>query len=155
MSSKLLLFFINKYKRIYQIQKYTLRAQGAIVGKNNTFNGWLQVKNPSNLVIGDRNVFNEFVYINCKGKVTIGSDCHFSVNAKLITTKLSKDLKSHISKEIQIGNNVWLAANAMVAVSKTDIKISDFIIVGANTYISRSLKKNGLYFGNNSFRESD
>lgn len=136
------------WKKRYQIQKFTLRIQGARIGEKNTFNAWLKVTVPDNFVLGNNNVFNEYVVVNSKGKVTIGDNNHFSTGVLLVTTRLNEDLTSHLSYELKINNNNWFAANSIVSCSKQNLEIGSNIVIAANSFISVSILEQGTYFSN-------
>jgi acetyltransferase-like isoleucine patch superfamily enzyme len=141
-------FFKSYFNRRYQIQKILLTLRGAELGSGNTFNGWLKVVGDvKNLKIGDYNVFNEYILINCKSKIIIGDWNHFSVGTKLISTRLSDDLATHISYPITIRNYCWTAVDSVIAINKSPIVISDNIIIGAKSLIFKSLEEKGKYYG--------
>lgn len=143
---------LNKYRKIYQIQKITLRLRGAKIGVGNTFNGWLVVANPELLAIGNHNVFNEYVYINARGGVEIGSNCHFSVFSKIISTRLLSDHSSHISRKIIIKDDVWMAANSTIAVSQSDVIVTSKVTLAANSYLDKNILNSGIYFNKEKFK---
>ncbi len=135
-------------KRRFQIQKIILKIRGAQVGEGNTFNDWIKISGSvKNLKIGNSNVFNEFILLNCKDKITIGDHNHFSAGCKLITTRLSDDLSSHVSNPITIEDNTWLAVDVVIATNKEPISIGSNIIIGAKSLILKSLYVKGKYFG--------
>ena len=135
-------------KRRFQIQKIFLRIRGAEIGIGNTFNGWLAVAgDPQNLVIGNHNVFNEYVVINCSESIRIGNSNHFSVGSKLISTKLNSNFSSHQSFPIIIGNNNWFAVDSVVAVRSAPIYFGDNIVIGAKSLVFSSIFTSGKYYG--------
>lgn len=149
-----MIFFkiFKKYRKIYQLQKITLRLRGAKIGVGNTFNGWLAVAHPESLSIGDHNVFNEYVYINARGGVEIGSNCHFSVFSKVISTRLLNDHTSHISRRISIENDVWMAANSTIAISSKDVTVASKVTLAANSYLDKDILSSGVYFNKDKFK---
>ncbi len=84
-------------------------------------------------------------------KVTIGSDCMFSSGIIISTTDyhsvISKDdgVRVNDSKDIVIGNHVWLGRNVCVLKGVT---IADDIVVGMGSMVSRSLElEHSVYAG--------
>ena len=103
---------------------------------------------------------NEFFTFGCEiifaeGKnlsVTIGDNCMFAKNILIRPTdghaiydKFSKELHNP-SKDIVIGNNVWIAGNSAVM---KGVHIEDYCILGHGTVMTiKSTTPNSIYAGN-------
>lgn len=53
-------------------------------------------------------------------------------------------LKPTVLKKITIGNDVWIGANVTIM---PGVKIDDGSIIGANSVVTKSTKKFGIYVG--------
>ena len=136
------------YKKRFQIQKFTLVLQGAVIGDGNTFLSWIKYSgNLQNLEIGDNNIFSNNVTLILKDKIIIGHNNHFSSNVIISTSKLSKDHKEHICYPIRIGNNNWFASNSLISISKSELCIGNGITLGAYSVLFESPTIVGTYLG--------
>lgn len=124
-----------------------LKLRGAKVGKGVKSFGKFKVMKPKNLVIGDNSTLNEGVFLNCRDKVLIGSNCHLSPNVQIHTGKLifNQFPRVHSSEKIIIEDNVWIATGAVISAG---IKISKNSIIGANSVVIDDIDSNCFYAGN-------
>jgi len=144
-SAKIVIRMRSALRRRGQAQIRLLRLSGAHIGPRVTFNAPVFIVGPAqNLVVGARTVINELVLVNCRGGVQIGSDCHVSSGAQILSTKLTSDGAIHSDEPVIIGDRVWIAAGAVVGPGVT---IADDCVVGANSVVLRHLKIAGLYVG--------
>lgn len=104
----------------------------------------------SKVSLGNRVYFN----INCTildgGLVTLGDDCLIGPNVQLIT--INHDLnptkrldKTNYASDINIGNNVWIGAGAIVLPGVT---VGDGAVIAAGSIANRDIPDNTLYAGN-------
>jgi acetyltransferase-like isoleucine patch superfamily enzyme len=100
---------------------------------------------------GDNVSFNRNCNIVSRSKIKIGDNCMFGPlvsiydhnhGTHLNTTPFSK--QNYKSKEISIGNNVWIGAGVVVLPGSS---IGDNVIVGANAVVLGSLDSNSIYMG--------
>ena len=101
------------------------------------------------LLYGDISIGeNTYLQRNCgiTGKVSIGKDCSIAsgVNIRAMVHKRWEGYDKEISKEIIIGNNVWIGANAFI---KEGVQIGDNSIVGAGAIVTKSVPPNSVVVG--------
>lgn len=98
--------------------------------------------NDAILTIGSRTGIGPFSIFNCGVSVTIGEDCLFAGHIYIQSSEhsISKGQiireQKHTYGEITIGNDCWIAANAMIA--KNSI-LGDGCIVGAKSFVRNAL----------------
>ncbi len=146
---KYFLKIIKKYNKFkYMKQLYILRFLGANIHKSVTLHGLIVVKgNPKNLCIKANCSLNDGVIINCRKKVILDEGVTISSNVQIHTGALllNKIPRKHRSADVYIGKNVWLAAQCVI---NPGVVISEGIVVGANSLVTKSLdKKNTFYAG--------
>lgn len=125
------------------------------IGKNNKFFQFASIgaapqdssyqNEPTETIIGDNNVFREFVSVH-RGttkqdqKTQIGSDCLIMAYC-------------HIAHDCKIGNNITFANAVMLA---GHVNIGDRVIIGGNTGISQFVSLGvGAYIGGGSAIDRD
>jgi acetyltransferase-like isoleucine patch superfamily enzyme len=103
------------------------------------------------IVIGERNFFNNNVSIGAVEKVVIGNDCLIGGSVSIADCDfhdISPEIR-HTSqgskKPVQIGNNVWLGTG--VAVLK-GVTIGDNSVVGAMSVVTKPIPANCVAAGN-------
>lgn len=101
------------------------------------------------LTIGNNSYINEYSRIFCGSKIIIGENCSISWYCNIMDTDvhsiLVNGVKTNNNKPIQIGNNVWIGANAVI--SKGTI-IEDNCIIGINSFVKGKCYSNNIYIGN-------
>ena len=95
--------------------------------------------------IGDNTRIQSHTFI-CE-KVNIGSNCFIShgvmfINDLFKNGKINRD--SNKFKKTTVGNNVIIGSNATIL----PVKISDNIVIGAGSVVTKNLFKKGIYAGN-------
>jgi len=120
-------------------------------GDNVTLWDWVHIDTPSKLVIGNDVSINRGTIINAGGSVTIGNDVLIGPNVTIYSQnhnfKNCNELirnQGYNRKKVMIGNNIWIAANVTILPGVT---ISDNIVIGANSVVTNSLLKPGVYAG--------
>ncbi len=82
-------------------------------------------------------------------KLSIGEDCMLSRNVKIMTSDghdiLKNSTRINPSKDINIGNHVWLADNVTVLKGTS---IGDSSILGINSTLTKSIPNNSIAVGN-------
>ncbi len=107
--------------------------------------------NDAVLTIGERTGIGSFSIFNCGVSVTIGKDCLFAGNIFVQSSEhgtakgvLIREQK-HTYGEISIGDDCWIAANAMIAKNS---HIGDGCIVGAKSFVrNASFEPNTIVAG--------
>lgn len=94
------------------------------------------------LVIGENTAIGPFSIFNCGTDVIIGKDCLFAGHIYIQSSEhgtardsLIREQK-HTYGEIKIGDDCWIAANAMIAKNTT---IGNGCIVGAKSFVRNAL----------------
>lgn len=116
-------------------------------GKNLKVLGAPKILFPANIVIGDNCTLNHGVVIDARAKVTIGSNVRISSYSLIETAYLDKDadkLRRHDSKEIVIGDNVWIASGAKILAGVT---IGQNAIIAAGAVVTKDIPANSLAKG--------
>lgn len=108
--------------------------------------------NDCTLIIGKDCVIGENCFISCRERgtqLTIGDNCMFSRNVKVMTSDghdiLKQGQRINPAKSIHIGNNVWLADNVTVLKGAS---IGNNSVVGINSTLTKSIKHNVIAVGN-------
>lgn len=108
--------------------------------------------NDCTLIIGKDCVIGENCFISCRERgtqLTIGDNCMFSRNVKVMTSDghdiLKQGQRINPAKSIHIGNNVWLADNATVLKGAS---IGNNSVVGINSTLTKSINNNVVAVGN-------
>lgn len=106
----------------------------------------------SNLSIGDNFLLSYGSLISCRNLICVGNDVQIGEYTSIrdsthdyselgVSIKYNKD----ISKEIIIGNNVWIGRGCIILPGTI---IEDGVVVGANSIIKGRLIKDSVYVGN-------
>ena len=121
-------------------------------GNMNYFTRFVNIEVYGGLIeIGDNVSFNKNCNIISRKKIKIGNDCIFGPavsiydhnhGIKLNTVSFSK--QKYKSKEIIIGNNVWLGAGVVVLPGSS---IGSNVVVGANSVVTGVLNSDSVYVG--------
>jgi len=111
----------------------------------------VHIDSPSKLKIGNNVSINRGTIINAAGEVTIGNDVLIGPNVTIYSQNHNYNKANHLIRDqgynikpVIIGNNVWIAANATILPGVT---IAENIVIGANSLVSKSLNKPGVYVG--------
>ena len=111
---------------------------------NSTFVGPF-VEIQKNSVIGDYTRIQSHSFI-CE-KVSIGKKCFISHGTMFVNDLVKRGKVNRNSKHFKrtsIGNNVTIGSNATIL----PVKISNNIIVGAGSVVTKNLSIKGIYAGN-------
>lgn len=101
------------------------------------------------LAIGDNTALNYNCILVARKSITIGTDCTFGPN--VIVFDHDHDFRGSAvmngdafkEKEITIGNNVWIGANAIILKGAT---IGDNAVVAAGTVVTGNIPANSIGF---------
>lgn len=97
------------------------------------------------LEIGYNTYLNPNVFILANKNVKIGSNCAISWDVQILDDDLHEIEGSKRSKEITIGNNVWIGARTIIL---KGVKIGDGSIIGAGSVVTRAIPSNVVAAGN-------
>ncbi len=115
-----------------------------------SFDKGVKIYYPQNIIIGNDVCFNYGVILQAtpKGKIKIGNHCTFSYNAMVITAERMINngiiINEHKYDGINIGNNVWICAGAIVLPGSI---IDDNVIVASGAVVIGHLKSGWIYAG--------
>jgi acetyltransferase-like isoleucine patch superfamily enzyme len=104
------------------------------------------------ITFGKNFTVNSFTYINAIGNIKFGDNVLIGPSVVISSGKhiIPSSLKPIIieptlPQSINVGNDVWLGANVTIL---PGISIADGCVIGANSVVTKSTKKNGIYAGN-------
>lgn len=113
----------------------------------------IRCRKGANLILGNRIYFNNNCVLTCRNKIIIGDDTSFGPN--VIIFDHDHDYKSKnrgsefISKEITIGKNVWVGANACILKGSN---IGDNCVIAAGAVVNNEVPKNCIYYSKNNIK---
>ena len=105
------------------------------------------IGNNSKIKIGD-NCTLHGTSIRSNLNIEIGNNCIFASHIKLIDHDHNinnRESKDYISKEIKIGNNVWVGYNVIILKGAT---IGENSVIGAGSVVVNDIPKNCIAAGN-------
>ncbi len=124
-----------------------LRAFGAQVGKGARVHGSACIWLPANLKLGERCLIGPGVQLYNQGRIAIGAQTVVSQGAHVCAS--SHDITDPnfqlVLRPIQIGDGVWVAAEAFVGPGVT---IGDRAVLGARAALFEDAESGGVYSGN-------
>lgn len=125
----------------------TLRARGADIDPSVRVFGRVAVAgDPSNLRLGRRVVLSEGVVLDARDRITVGDDCRLSAQCQLQTGSLEEQgrPRRHRSAPVVLGENVWIAAGAIVL---PGVHVGDGAIVAAGAVVTRDVPAGAVVAG--------
>ena len=116
---------------------------GCKIGKSVFVGPFVEIQ--KNSIIGDNSRIQSHTFI-CE-KITIGKKCFIShgvmfINDLIKSGKIEKNTK--LFKKTIIGNRVIIGSNATIL----PVSISNDIVVGAGSVVTKNLSTKGIYAGN-------
>lgn len=108
--------------------------------------GNIHVGENAKLNIGTKTYFNQGIYISCKDEISIGSNCLFGPDVKIIDNnhKFKKNMGvsfEYTSAPIKIGNNCWIASNVVILKGTV---IGDNCVIGAGVILEGTIPSNSI-----------
>ncbi|SFQ83618.1 DapH/DapD/GlmU-related protein [Hymenobacter arizonensis] len=132
------LLFRLSPKPLHSWRSFVLRCFGAKVGQGVHVYPGVKIWAPWNLELADECGIASGVTLYCQGKITVGYRTVISQGAHLVTgTHDYSDLGFPlVTKPIQIGEQVWIAAEAFV---HPGIIIGDGCVIGARSVVTKNM----------------
>jgi len=98
--------------------------------------------------IGSNCFFNDGCSINCQDNINIGDNVIFGQNVMVFDHDhdYKNDINNFITKEVKIGNNVWIGANVTILKGVT---IGDDVVIAAGSVIREDIQNNTLVYQQN------
>jgi putative colanic acid biosynthesis acetyltransferase WcaF len=132
---------------LYGWRRFLLRLFGAKIGKKALIRPTVKVTYPWKITIGDHAWIGDDVVLYSLGEINIGNHTVISQKSYLCTgshdyTSLSFDI---YYKPIEIGDEVWIAADVFVA---PGIHVGNGSVVGARSTVLHSLPPGKICYGN-------
>src|SRR5882762_1500974 len=125
----------NKLKRFKKTFKHC--------GTNTFIQFPVRFEGAENISIGNNVSINAFVHIWGQGGINIGNDCliasHVSINSVTHDPATLPYKNSIVTKEVNIGNNVWIGSHAVIL---PGIHIGDNAIIGAGAVVNKDVPAN-------------
>lgn len=119
---------------------YKLFHPKQFAGKS-TFYSIPRIHRPDRLRCGEGLKVNGSVFINADGGVKIGERVTLSYGVTIMAASYDVDLffrgeRVHKNKGIEIGNDVWIGANATIL---DGVHICDHVIIGAGAVVTKDI----------------
>lgn len=145
----------NGIKRIAekkQIQE--LKARMKFCGKNVKIDATCSILAPGNLEIGENTSISSYTTIYSRYGVKIGKNCLISSNCGIssynhIVESLNRPADIHLdakySKDILIGDNVWIGMNCCIL---PGIRIGNNSVIGSGSVVTKNVPENEIWVGN-------
>ncbi len=131
---------------MYRYRVWLLNVFGATVDRTAHPESSSFVEFPWNLTMGAQASIGEKSWIYCLDKIHIGKNTCVGQGCQLITG--SHNYRSYnfemITAPIIIGEGCWLTSNVTVLMG---VEINDFVVVGVNSLVSKTIPKNSVAFG--------
>jgi len=133
-------FFLFKYtpNPLFAWRCFVLRLFGAKIGKGVHVYPGVKIWAPWNIVLDDQCGISNGVLLYSQGKITIGKKTVISQGCHLCAGTHDYTIKGFplVTKPINIGDNVWIAAEAFI---HPGITIADGCVIGARSVVNKNL----------------
>jgi len=111
-----------------------------------------EIRNPENVIIGDRTNINHGSELYGGGGISIGTGTMIAYKVFIMSDSRTfrgdlplKQQKGRIKKEVKIGNDVWIGARATIL---PGVRISDHAIVAAGAVVTKNVREWEIVGGN-------
>lgn len=151
----------QKFNAMDEYDPQRSRVIGEILGKTGKvyyFQGPVQFNYGCHTFIGENFFANFNLTVMDDGPIYIGDNVCFGPNVSLMATnhpliaqermgldEQGRTTMAEFAEEIRIGNNVWIACNAMVIGGVT---IGDNVVIGAGSVVTKDIPAGYLAYGN-------
>lgn len=136
----------NPVYKLYKM-KYSVKSNFRFAGKDIDLYGDGKIVLGNNSYIGGHSIIQSVK----DQKVVIGDNCSISHNVKIYTSNfvtddvISGNKNPKYSKgDVIIGNNCWIGSGVFI---KENVKIGNFVVIGANSVVTRDVPDNSLVAG--------
>ena len=128
-------------------RRLVLRAFGAQVAPGARVHGSARVWLPANLVLGERCLIGPGAKLYNQGRIVIGAQTVISQGAHICASShdISDPNFQLVLRPIEIGDGVWVAAEAFIGPGVT---IGDRAVIGARAALFEDAAPAGVYSGN-------
>ncbi len=135
------------YIPIWKIRKIIYKSFGMKIGNHTRIGINTKIISPHKIILGDYSVINEECYLDGRGGLNIGNNCSISIRTIIITAShdANSDMFAYYEKEVQIKDNVWIGANAVILDGSI---LNNYTIIGANAVVKTETVEKGIYVGN-------
>lgn len=129
------------------VSQMLLRAFGAEIGSRTLVYGSCDIFAPWNLVVKDHSCIGKDCIIYNKDKIVIGKHTVVSQYSYLCSASHDYTDTNHplITAPIEIGNNVWVAANVFIGMG---VKVGDGAVIGATSSVYKNVEPWTVVGGN-------
>lgn len=127
-----------------------LRSAGVFAGPGTGIAEGFRIAGEHTLRLGRDCYLNHGAYVDCVADVVFGDNSGMGPGAKVLTSHHDWDLSQErifgptVPKAVTIGDNVWIAANAVVL---PGVVIEDTCIIAAGAVVNRRCRSGGVYAG--------
>ena len=142
---------ISKKARIYNGVRFQIgkRCENVQIGDKVQIRRHSDFEIGGALTIGAGTVIGVGCYVQADGDVSIGDGVLFGPGSKVFSTSHEYGRGSELQKgllkgHVRVGDNVWLGANAIVAMNVT---IGDNAVIGANSFVNKDVPANSVVAG--------
>jgi len=140
----------QSWQNIHHTVKMTTCENSFIFfGLHNTIEryGNIYVGKNAELILGNKNYFNQGLIMSCQSKVVVGNNCLFGPNVTVIDNnhKFYKNIgvSFELNKApIEIGNNCWIGANVIIL---KGAKIGNNCVISANSVVTGIISDNSIF----------
>ena len=109
----------------------------------------ITIRDNAELIIKGKGFINTNSIIDCYSKIEIGYETIIAFNVTITDSDthyiLKKGVKGEKTKQIIIGNHVWIGMNSIIL---KGVEIGDNAVIAANTVVTKNVPPNSLFGGN-------
>ena len=137
---------LNKLRKYFNIVKYRKISFGKNVNFRKGFSATLGSN--AKIIVGNNCFFNNYCSINSKNKVSIGDNCIFGESVKIYDHNHIFNKNNSLIKDcgysvgiIEIGNNCWIGSNVCIL---KNVKIGDNVVIAAGAIVDKDIPSNSI-----------
>jgi maltose O-acetyltransferase len=126
-------------------------------GKNVKVWDFVHIDNPSQLIMGNNISINRGCVINADGGIVIWNDVLigpnvtiYSVNHNFKNKSIPFSKQGYKKKYVSIGNNVWIASNAIIL---PGVEIGDNVVIAAGAIVTKKIPSDSMVMGINNVKK--